>query len=148
MSRDRIINLAGFSTIFVAFSLLLLVLYWVSWPFKTIEFNKVTAMQEHYHSGDVFDIKIEYCKYTSKPAIVTRQFIGDYVYSLPELNSANANTGCGSVIAKDINIPEQLDPGKYMYKQTVTYKVNPLRSISVTFEVPLDIVGGPHESGN
>jgi len=93
-------------------------------------------LKESYKAGEVFDLEISYCKYLPLSARMTRQFIDGVIYTLPEIISGNAPSGCGTNIAKDINIPLELTPGTYYYKQTMTYKVNPIREVVVEFQTP------------
>ena len=47
---------------------------------------------------------------------------------------ANSPTGCATRVAYDIRVPKELLPDTYIFRQTMLYKVNPLRTITVVFE--------------
>lgn len=137
MKASKTLNAVGYITLFASFCLMGIFLYWVFWPYRVIDFFSVKGTQETHAPGSTFEIEIDYCKYLPLPAVVTKQFIGNHIYTLPTQFTANTPAGCGVVHATDIKIPVELDPGSYTFIQTMTYKVNPVREVSVVFNVPL-----------
>lgn len=63
--------------------------------------------------------------------LVQRQFIDGIIYSLPD-SSAQLKRGCGK-LTNSIRIPSSLPPGNYYLQASVSFKVNPIRTITNTY---------------
>jgi hypothetical protein len=110
-----------------------LFIFWLVYPYKVIDFKSV-VVKSSYKQGDVFSMKIEYCKYMPLPTKMTRQFLNGVIYTLNDNVTANSPVGCKTNESRDIKIPSELPAGKYTYRQTMEYQVNPIRRIIVVFE--------------
>jgi hypothetical protein len=123
-----------------AMGLMLLFGFWLSYPYKVIEFKSTKTVEQTYKTGTILTLNISHCKYMPLPAKVVGQFVDGIVFTLKE-TKANAGIGCATRIAKDIIIPKELEAGTYLYRQTMIYRVNPVRTITVVFETnKFDIV--------
>lgn len=119
-------------TIFSAMGLLLLVGYWLYFPYKTVVFSepKFPVINKTIKQGKILTYTSNYCKYTSLPAKTNRTFVNGLIYSTPEMFT-NRERGCHSVNI-GIIIPAELPPGVYHIENTYSYRVNPIRIITVS----------------
>ena len=90
-----------------------------------------------YKAGENLQMIISHCKYMDLPATLGRQYVNHIIYTLPSIDVANSPKGCATRKAIDVNIPEQLPPGSYYYHQTMIYRVNPIREVTVVFDTPI-----------
>jgi hypothetical protein len=134
-TRDRIFNAVSILTLVSTMGLMLLVGFWSFWPYKIIEFEPITLNKTEYHAGEQLDMNITYVKYKPTSAILIRQFLNGMIFTLQDAHS-NSPAGDGTNRSVDVTIPEELIPGEYFYRQTMIYKVNPVRDITVVFETP------------
>lgn len=105
--------------------------FWAWNPYKTIEFNSLYQTEKTiYFQGDKTFYVVDYCKYTNARASITKEFIDGLVFQV-DSPQAILTHGCKSQEVP-MTIPDTLPPGKYRLRNTVTYYVNPIRSISKT----------------
>jgi len=81
-----------------------------------------------FQNGKAFSYEITGEKFIDKPADLSRQFVDGITVSLPPI-SGNVERGKFKQLFST-NIPK-LPPGKYYLKWSATYKVNPIRDITV-----------------
>jgi hypothetical protein len=122
-------------SVFFTFTMgfMLTIFFWANYPYKVIEFKESKTLKASYFQGETLSVKISHCKYMPLPARVAGQFVDGVVFTLKE-TTANSPVGCATRVALDITVPHELEPGVYVYRQTMQYKVNPLRIVAVVFE--------------
>lgn len=113
-----------------SFIILVIFLFWWIYPYKTIEVSKqpYPVITPVVKQGEMMMYKIDYCKYTTAVATVSKTFVDGIVYAIPE-NSLNLPVGCDSRITS-IVVPKSLPVGTYYLRILGTYKVNPIRTIT------------------
>jgi hypothetical protein len=136
-------RLAGL-TIACFFALTLLLSYWLLYPYKPIEFKNTPfpVFNSPIHRGEQLVLVVNYNKRTNLPAEVASQFMNDVVVSVP---SVIRNLPSGSHVTKvvDVAVPFCLTSDKYFLRQTLTYKVNPIREIVVVVDSqPFEVLDG------
>lgn len=121
------------TTIISAGVLLLLILYWLLYPYKTIEFKQPLAQVEtkEVARGDYLVYILDYCKYTDVEAEINRSFVDGLIYLTPD-GIADQPKGCGTARIQ-IYIPKSMPVGEYKIKQTRHYQLNPIRNESVIY---------------
>ena len=115
--------------------LFLLVGYWLFWTIKTMEIkngNAVPVDQAIYHPGDRLSYTITYCKYRNIQGLVSRVLVNGVRVTYTELIN-NIAPGCGKTTVNDLIIPIYTEPDTYHIETTVTYKLNPLRDVVVSW---------------
>lgn len=120
------------SSLILSFIILLVFLFWWIFPYKTSEqVQPYKVLSKTIKQGELLQYEIDYCKYTDKIPTVERQFVDGIIYAVPQGN-AQIKEGCGK-INNSIKIPHQLPPGNYYIQATVTFKMNPIRTISKVY---------------
>lgn len=122
----------AYSTLGIAAAFVLLILYWLIYPLKTLDVKGVASVDRKVVvAGDSLVYSFEYCRYTDKPAEITRQFIDDIIYTTEAI----------TVIEKErcderdvlVRIPSSLPPDRYHIKVISRIKVNPIKTITTEF---------------
>lgn len=117
-------------TIIMSFALLALVLYWLLFPYKTIEFNgEYKTAKTEYIQGEITTYEVDYCKYTNIRPEVTKKFV-DGIEFTSEANKSVFTQGCRKEIV-ELKIPETLPQGKYRLVVFLDYIVNPLKTVHI-----------------
>lgn len=114
-----------------------IIAYWELKSYEVLTFSdgNYTLDKEVYYQGDEFRIKFKVCKYYDLQEHVLGRFIDGVIFSVPDVTS-NFDTGCYDTFLTSVRIPTTLPGGKYVYEETVIYRVNPLKEVSYTFTTP------------
>lgn len=130
----------AWSTLFLASAFMLTIIYWLVYPYKTLEIKTqpMKVLTPEVKAHDMFYYEVDYCKYINKPAQVTRTLIDTVIYNMPSF-TANNDMGCHTRAAM-IEIPN-VPAGTYVYRVKFDYQVNPIRHILIVAETePFNIV--------
>ncbi len=129
---NKVFYYASIATIISAIVFLVYFFYCLFFPFKAIDFNgKFTVDNKNLKPGETLYYNVDYCKYTDKPAHISKFLADGIYYPLPPTES-NFEPGC-HVIKRSMQIPGELPPGnEYHLIVTTTYHLNPFRDVSVT----------------
>lgn len=111
--------------------------YWEFKSYEVLTFNdgNYTLEKDTYHRGEEFKIRLKVCKHYDLEEHVLGRFIDGVIFSVPDITS-NFDTGCYDTFLTSVRIPSTLPEGKYIYEETVVYKVNPLKEVTYTFKTP------------
>jgi hypothetical protein len=117
--------------------LMAVLLVWVNyslfWPVKTLVINNystpglVATTALTFQRGDPISYKLDYCKYTTIPAVVTRTLIDGQIITLSNSNGY-LPTGCHTTIVETSIIPDSIAPGTYYLDMVLRYSINPFRT--------------------
>lgn len=124
-----------YTGLFLALFLLMYFSFNLIYPYKPITIKgpaKVENKDKTIAAGDFIRVSIDYEKFTDKPALAARQFIGDLAYELP-MRITNLPKG-KFVIPHVEKIPESIPPGKYRGIITLTYDYPPFRHVHYVVE--------------
>jgi len=129
--KDKSITILLFVSLGISFIFVLLVLFWVLFPYKPLSINNhpYPVITKEVKKGDALLFKMDYCKYTDKKATVTRRFIDGLLYVMPDITAVN-EAGCRKQLISE-EIPQNLPAGEYIMDFYYTYKVNPIREVTV-----------------
>lgn len=128
-NNTHIFGLIGFLIVIFIWAVLM---FWWLYPYKTsIQFQPYKVSEKVIKQGDLLRYEIDYCKYTNVIPRVERQFIDGIIYAVPQGN-AQLKRGCGKVM-NSIQIPNALPPGNYYVQMSVTFKMNPIRTITKVY---------------
>lgn len=122
----RVVTIA---TLITAFVLILLVGYWVLWPYKILTdySSNVSVSTNTLRPGDPVIIKIHACKHYDLPELISRELVDGFVYTLPSVQMFYP-VGCHEMNIW-VPIPFNTPPGVYRISMTSEFKPNPLRSV-------------------
>lgn len=104
--------------------------------------------QEVYAPGDIVTAKFTTCKNTLAVPIVQWSLVDTFLRIYPQRVAATGKVGCYDNVATEIEkISPSLPDGEYHFSGTLTYQVNPLKTIVVvmktnTFKVKSGIKQG------
>jgi hypothetical protein len=125
---NKIMTYLSAITISGALLLMLLSLYWMVYPYKTVQMEDFKTDQQQYHPGDTISYSFEYTKWSNLPAIVSRQLVDTVSYNIdsfiPGLPVGGPRSAANSVI-----IPTYVKPGIYTLHTRYSIRMNPLRVI-------------------
>jgi hypothetical protein len=129
--KDKSITIATFVSLGVSFIFVLLVLFWLIFPYKPLSINNhpYPVITKEVKKGDVLLFEVDYCKLTDKKATITRRFIDSLLYVMPDITAVN-EMGCRRQLVSE-EIPQNLPAGEYVMDFYYTYKVNPIREVTV-----------------
>ena len=129
--KDKSITIATFVSLGVSFIFVLLVLFWLIFPYEPLSINNhpYPVLNKEVKKGDVLLFEVDYCKLTDKKATITRRFIDSLLYVMPDITAVN-EMGCRRQLVSE-EIPQNLPAGEYVMDFYYTYKVNPIREVTV-----------------
>lgn len=130
--------LLSWLTIILALSLLLLVGFWLIYPYKPFVVNNVTSEIETINPGETYKYSVSYCKYSNLSALVSKTLVNDILIPFSPYES-NIPTGCQT---RDVytEIPDYVPSGVYHIHIVSAYQVNPIRNVTVFYETPAFII--------
>lgn len=128
----KIINYISYGTLISALVLLLVVFYWLLYPYEPIEFNNMPHAVENKQvkPGDHLIYTVEYCKNSTVVPIASKYFIDGLIYAIPDTLATVKEVGCGQSRVQ-VYVPRALPKGKYFIEASYRYQVNPIRYIDV-----------------
>jgi hypothetical protein len=130
---NKLFYVLSWITILASMSLILYCGFNILYPYPTICVKSpAPVLNSTVHPGETLQVVVDYAKYTDKPCTVSRQFIDDIVYTLPDYVS-NYETGSHKKISYSTKVPESLPPGIYYVKVTLVYEFPPFRTITYTY---------------
>lgn len=119
------------------------------YPYDLLEVNSQPYLVNStpLSAGDKISYHVDFCKNTTKSAVIKRILQGEGVHFLEDAYPSFPK-GCYSIdIGKSSSsegvllIPEGLPKGVYTYKEVVIYKPNVLRTIEYVFESePFEVI--------
>jgi len=130
--KERAIKIYIYGLLTFASFALLLVTFWTFYTPKLIEQSPKPFPLVGSHTaeqGGTITYEYNYCKFTDKQAVVTKQFVDGLIFQSQDTATV-LEQGCGHV-HRDIAIPKTLPPGTYYLKITATYHINPIRDEKV-----------------
>ena len=121
----------SYITILSALFLIGLVLFWMVYPYRILEFQdaKFPVLSKKVVQGGSLNYYAAYCKYANIPSLLTRSFTNGILYTMPSMTTNNP-TGCHKVMAI-VAIPKELPVGTYQMKLLYEYDPNPIRHITI-----------------
>jgi hypothetical protein len=120
----------AWGTLIIAFMLMVLISYWQFYPYTPFTLKSpIITTENSYVAGKELKYKLSYCKSDDQIVTVSRGFIDGVIYSMPDVTASNPE-GCRETEIQ-ITVPN-IPAGKYQLRITYSYKVNPIRSVSIT----------------
>ena len=97
--------------------------------------------KEAYHAGDLLNMEINYCRYSTSTFTAHINFMNELIYAAPEIPAVGSGKiGCGLVKAS-LKIPNNLPVGKYYIYGKNVYPVNSIATRTVEWStIEFDIV--------
>ena len=117
----------------MATSLWLLITFWLWFPYEPITINSITIKNigEIYAGEDMY-YDSDYTKVKTYPVVkVTRQLIDGSVIVLAPSQGSLLPIG-DRIVRVKVQIPGYVTEGKYILHLQAEYRVNPLRTVSVS----------------
>lgn len=126
--------------------LIAFLLIWINvqlfWPTQTLVINNyaspgvVETTTTSFKRGQPVSYKLDYCKYTTVKAQVTRTLIDGQIITLSNTNGY-LPTGCHTTIVETSIIPDSIAPGQYYLDMVLRYPINPFRTEVVHYQTNL-----------
>jgi hypothetical protein len=130
----KFINLLIGILILTAEALLLYAGYFLFYPFEPVIFNhdRFAVVTKEVKRGGSLIYTADVCKNMEIATEVSRSFNNEITYLLPVTISTKPK-GC-DITKVAIPIPKELPAGHYFLRTRFTYKINALRTITVTHD--------------
>jgi len=141
IKKNKILNHTSAIILYMAGIVLAITILGLVYPYKTINitnFRVDSVYNRPMNTGYITKICWSFDKYIDKPAL--------YAISLVPIKGPTPNTICyglesGGVnsepghhdTCKPVKISEEVEPGEYHVRMSVTYRVNPIREITRIF---------------
>ena len=132
--NTRILNTASHISIVLAFMFLAGLSVALFWPYDTIEVTSFKVIAEKPRAaalGQLIGVELDCIKYTKLPCRYSFGLLDGY-YQVAESGVSNLPTG-HIKIKKNIKVSEEVPPGIYKVQFTVSYDLNPIRTITKAF---------------
>lgn len=128
----KILQVFAISVILSMLALVLLVGYWLLYPYNPIEFKNLPHVVENkqVNSGDHLIYIVEYCKNSTVVPVASKYFTDGLIYAIPDTLATVKEVGCGQSRVQ-VYVPRALPKGKYFIEASYRYQVNPIRYIDV-----------------
>lgn len=128
----------SYAIIWIAIISLCVFGYWRNAPYLIFELQQYKADVHPDpilgNGNEQLTVSFDYCKYDDLPAKVKRTLIGSRVsISLPVDHQEPLAVGCGRA-ERNLLIPKINNTGTYHIHYEVTYKVNPIRNVTVEYD--------------
>ena len=128
--KNKLIPIFLYGTLASAFILVALCTFWLLAPYRTIEFKgDYQTAKTSYKQGDKTYYNVNYCKYTSAPVSIVKEFTDGLVFTVDSPRPI-LPLGCREMQVP-MTIPDSLPAGTYRLRNTITYHVNPIRDETV-----------------
>lgn len=121
-------------TLAITVVMLCYVIFYLAFPFKTIEYQQQPAkiLTPVVKAGENVKYELSYCRYIKTHAKVSRQFIDGVIYTTPSFEQT-LPTGCHKIIMA-VRVPPTLNSDTYKLRVLVNFEINKLRTIEKSFE--------------
>lgn len=128
--NTKIFNFIGMGTILLALGFLLLMGFWLIYPYRTSEYKNLPQKVDKrvVKGGEHITIFVDLCKYSDIMPIVSRSFVDGIIYNIPSYVGVNDQMGC-HIFNVQVYIPKALPNGKYYIRTNYKWQVNPIRTI-------------------
>ncbi len=129
--RHKLIYTVEIGSLLLGFLTVGTFLFWSLYPYKPMQVNKspIPVLTKYVKQGDVLIYELDYCKFTNDSVNISRSFFDGVVFSTPDTTTKNP-IGC-RIQNISIQVPETLPTGKYTLKISYTYKVNPIKVVTI-----------------
>lgn len=131
---NKLLNTISYLTLITAFVMLCIFFFWSFYPYRTIEWktDKFPVKTKVIKRGDSLIFVSDYCKYVELSAVVSRSFVNDFSYTTTPVTTY-AKKGCNKMKVV-VTIPKELPAGRYYIHNKFSYKVNPIRTITLVHD--------------
>ena len=130
--KKKLINCLTWLIIIVAMGVLSIIIFWLSYPYKTINIEDFQTTQAEYHPGDTIVYTFEYTKCCNHSAIMYRQLNDKVMYQL-DYSRSNLPVAENKVVSSTVIIPLGIASDIYTLQITEVIRVNPIREITKEF---------------
>ena len=131
MNKDRLKELLSFTTIFVAWIIILHISFLALNDYNPLVINNITLLNDTFKRGDLLMYEIDYCKNMNISATVSKHFEDGLIYRL-NTEESDVSVGCHKKIVA-LHIPDKLPTGRYRLCSSATYHVNKIRDVTVKY---------------
>ncbi len=121
----------------VAVGGMMVVAFWLLYPYEPITINNVETHTKVTQAGGIMEYSVDYCKHTDLPATLDKTFVDGIVFHLPQ-KYIDSDEGCRTDHVV-MEVPDFFD-GVYHVEVLITYQVNPIRKETVKVETDKFIV--------
>ena len=130
--KDRLLHTLAFTVLAMAGFSIVTIFFWLYYPYKTVVFQDsvFTVITKTVKRSSHLSYISNYCKYINKPALVTRTFTNELLFSTPTMVT-NRSMGCNTITVS-IEVPQELPVGTYHLANTYLFEVNPVRKIIIS----------------
>lgn len=136
MNIDNALKYTTYVILLCINAFVLLIAYWLLFPYDVQEHYKTPyeVLTPQVKNGEELVYKVDFCKFMNADATIHPAIVDGHIVTLPSKDTSLPR-GCYELEAH-VELPE-LAEGEYKYVETIKYRVNPIRTVSYTYESEL-----------
>ena len=138
--RDILLAVFAYGTLALCAVLIAVAACWLLYPYQTYKVHSVKLLDKTVQQGGTLSVLLDYTRYTDKNSTVSRQFMDGILFTVPSFEGLG--TPGHYVRFVPIAVPDTLPPGTYIIRTTSVFRMNPLRTITVSWETEQFTVTG------
>lgn len=130
--KTKYIAHASYLIILLACGFILLIIFWLLYPYKPLVVDTVSIQPQTVRAGEIIYTHTKFCIYTNKPIKINTDLVGKLVViELPPRDiQVTYPKGCDEIDAIR-QLPIIKNVGVFHLENTATIKVNPIREVQV-----------------
>lgn len=126
--KMKLLTIFSYGTLILAFGFLGVIIYWLVYPYKTVDIFEYHLLQKSVIENDRLNYSFKYCVYTDKSAEVYRNLVDGVTVQL-DFTSVQFPQTCGEG-QNSVRIPDGTEPGIYHLRVVSIIQVNPIRKVT------------------
>lgn len=128
-------NIISWIIIACMMSTLSLLIYWMFFPIQVMDICETKIITPKVKPGQFFIYELKYNKHLDIPGDIDRRLV-DHI-SIPLISHEGFRREMGKNISQvHVWIPNQVPPGTYRLHTTISYDINPMRTVRVSYNTP------------
>lgn len=132
-NKNKILYSLSIAAIIGGLGIIVYIFYLLLWPVKVLEIRgDVKILNPNVKVGEEVVYEVDFCKYKDIPGVLSRQLVDTAVVSMPDMG-ITLRKGCGKIQAS-LPTPKFLTTGTYNINFVARYKINAIRTITVTYK--------------
>ena len=134
-TRRSVVEVLAWLTLLAAACVLALGIFWLTFPYDPLTVHDVRLMNDTVKQGEVLALEVTYTKRMDLTGMGVRWFVDGISYATAP-QPGRLPVGENQRIVREVVVPITLPPGEYHLNSIITFEVNPLRSVSYSYDSP------------
>ena len=133
MNGTKLFSFLGCIGILSSLVLTVIFVIWLIFPYKVLDIKgDVTPVKGMVIAGETQYFHFNFCKYSNKQGVASVMLVNSSIIHFPSY-SVSMDKGCYNKTIP-LAVPDFAEAGEYKAVYSASYRVNPLREITIIFE--------------